>query len=95
MRCAQLPTCTKLVSEHRNANPHCTQYKTDHAETIGDAYVVVSGAPEEVMDHAERMADMALGMVEAMTTLLDPSTGSHLQIRVGKAQNDVVWKCPF
>ena len=53
-------------------------------ETIGDAYVVVAGAPEEVADHAQRIANMAIGMVETMPTLVDPSTDSHLEIRVGR-----------
>lgn len=44
-------------------------------ETIGDAYMVVSGAPEKEGNHAERVCDMALDMVEAITDLKDPSTG--------------------
>ncbi|XP_044736954.1 soluble guanylate cyclase 88E [Chrysoperla carnea] len=59
-------------------------------ETIGDAYMVVSGAPEKEVNHAERVCDMALDMVEAITDLKDPSTGSHLQIRVGIHSGAVV-----
>lgn len=44
-------------------------------ETIGDAYMVVSGAPEKEGNHAERVCDMALDMVDAITDLKDPSTG--------------------
>lgn len=44
-------------------------------ETIGDAYMVVSGAPEKDQNHAEKVCDMALDMVEAITDLKDPSTG--------------------
>lgn len=44
-------------------------------ETIGDAYMVVSGAPEKKSNHAERVCDMGLDMVEAITDLKDPSTG--------------------
>lgn len=47
-------------------------------ETIGDAYMVVSGAPEKQANHAERICDMALDMVDAITTLKDPSTGITL-----------------
>ncbi|XP_048511363.1 soluble guanylate cyclase 88E isoform X2 [Athalia rosae] len=59
-------------------------------ETIGDAYMVVSGAPDKERDHADRVCDMALDMVEAITDLKDPSTGNHLQIRVGVHSGAVV-----
>ncbi|XP_071545685.1 soluble guanylate cyclase 88E [Panulirus ornatus] len=52
-------------------------------ETIGDAYMVVAGAPERQANHGEMVCDMALDMVEAITELKDPSTGNHLRIRVG------------
>lgn len=59
-------------------------------ETIGDAYMVVSGAPEKDPDHAEKVCDMALDMVDAITDLKDPSTGQHLRIRVGVHSGAVV-----
>ncbi|XP_014295321.2 soluble guanylate cyclase 88E [Microplitis demolitor] len=59
-------------------------------ETIGDAYMVVSGAPSKETDHADRVCDMALDMVEAITDLKDRSTGEHLQIRVGIHSGAVV-----
>ncbi|KAJ3631454.1 hypothetical protein MTP99_012583 [Tenebrio molitor] len=59
-------------------------------ETIGDAYMVVSGAPEKEGNHAERVCDMALDMVDAITDLKDPSTGQHLKIRVGVHSGAVV-----
>ncbi|XP_066597958.1 soluble guanylate cyclase 88E isoform X2 [Prorops nasuta] len=59
-------------------------------ETIGDAYMVVSGAPVKENDHADRVCDMALDMVEAITDLKDRSTGQHLQIRVGVHSGAVV-----
>ncbi|KAL3267401.1 hypothetical protein HHI36_011530 [Cryptolaemus montrouzieri] len=59
-------------------------------ETIGDAYMVVSGAPEKEGNHAERVCDMALDMVDAITDLKDPSTGLHLKIRVGVHSGAVV-----
>jgi len=45
-------------------------------ETIGDAYMVVSGAPMTEDNHAEKVCDMALDMVDAITDLKDPSTGN-------------------
>lgn len=53
-------------------------------ETIGDAYMIVSGVPERSHYHAEHVADLALDMISAMPTLCDPSKSSqHLKIRIG------------
>jgi guanylate cyclase, other len=51
---------------------------------------VVSGAPEKEQNHAEKVCDMALDMIEAITDLKDPSTGQHLKIRVGVHSGAVV-----
>ena len=54
-------------------------------ETIGDAYMVVSGVPERSMYHAEHVADMALNMLKSMHQLPDPSNvAEHLKIRIGQ-----------
>ena len=54
-------------------------------ETIGDAYMVVSGVPERSHYHAEHVSDLALDMISSMPTLVDPSKSSeHLRIRIGK-----------
>ncbi|KAL1110601.1 hypothetical protein AAG570_008129 [Ranatra chinensis] len=64
--------------------------KVYKVETIGDAYMVVSGAPEVEDNHALKVCDMALDMIDAITDLEDPSTGSHLKIRVGVHSGAVV-----
>jgi len=38
--------------------------------------MVVSGAPMTEDNHAEKVCDMALDMVDAITDLKDPSTGN-------------------
>ena len=55
-------------------------------ETIGDAYMVVSGAPNVTTFHACYISNMAFDMVEAMRDMEDPSKGpgSNMNIRVGK-----------
>ncbi|XP_067655948.1 soluble guanylate cyclase 88E-like [Haliotis asinina] len=63
----------KLSEEHR-------VYKV---ETIGDAYMVVSGAPTVTKFHGLHICDMALGMLDSMWDLKDPSTGGNMKIRVG------------
>ncbi|KAF5282152.1 hypothetical protein FQR65_LT02849 [Abscondita terminalis] len=62
----------------------------DQVETIGDAYMVVGGAPEKDVNHAARICDMGLDMVDAIRDLKDPSTGQHLRIRVGVHSGAVV-----
>ncbi|CAG0878898.1 unnamed protein product [Cyprideis torosa] len=62
----------------------------EKVETIGDAYMVVAGAPEINPHHAERICDMAMDMVDTIECLTDPSTGKHLQIRVGVHSGEVV-----
>lgn len=41
-------------------------------EAIGDAYMVVSGAPEEIQSHPERLANTALGMLIAAREVASP-----------------------
>ena len=41
-------------------------------ETIGDAYMVISGSPDELVTHAERVANTALGMLHMSTQLRSP-----------------------
>ena len=53
-------------------------------ETIGDAYMVVSGAPTITKFHAIYIADLAFDMLNTMKELIDPSTNKHIKIRVGK-----------
>ncbi len=59
-------------------------------KTIGDAYMVVSGAPIQREDHAEALAHFALEMVEAMKEFRSISTGEEIQIRIGIHSGEVV-----
>lgn len=58
------------------------QHGLEKIKTIGDAYMVVGGAPEPMPGHAARMADLALGMIEA-THAFNLRTGRNLEIRIG------------
>ncbi len=66
------------------------KYGLEKIKTIGDAYMVVSGAPIQREDHAEAMAQFALEMVEAMKEFRSISTGEEIQIRIGIHSGEVV-----
>ena len=55
-------------------------------ETIGDAYMVICGAPELTPNHAEYVTDFAFSIIEATSKINDPSTNKSLMIRVGMFQ---------
>uniref|UniRef100_A0A8C2G5L2 guanylate cyclase n=1 Tax=Cyprinus carpio TaxID=7962 RepID=A0A8C2G5L2_CYPCA len=59
------------------------KHRVFKVETIGDAYMVVAGAPEKTKFHAHNICDMALDMVRSIDHLKDPSNGNNIQIRVG------------
>ena len=41
-------------------------------EIIGDAYMVVSGVPDHIISHAERIANTALAMMEVTNEVMSP-----------------------
>jgi adenylate cyclase len=63
--------------------------KLEKIKTIGDAYMVAGGLPEQNPGHAIAVADMALGMIDAVR-----ETGKHfgenLEARIGIHSGEVV-----
>jgi adenylate cyclase len=58
-------------------------------KTTGDAYMVVSGVPEPLSDHAAPLAALALDIRDALTGLTDPK-GRAVPVRIGIASGPVV-----
>ncbi|GEO83870.1 adenylate cyclase [Ciceribacter naphthalenivorans] len=58
-------------------------------KTIGDAYMVAGGLPEPCADHAERMALMALDMVERCRQI-SVEYGEPVDVRIGLESGPVV-----
>jgi class 3 adenylate cyclase len=58
-------------------------------KTIGDCYMAVCGLPHQCSDHADRMARMALRMVEAAREY-GTEKGLSLQMRIGLNSGPVV-----
>lgn len=67
----------------------CDSYGLEKIKTIGDAYMVVGGIPNKLVDHAEAVADMALAMREIMTQI-DRINNYQLNIRIGINSGPVV-----
>ena len=64
-------------------------YGLEKIKTIGDAYMIVGGLPLPREDHAEAIAEMALGMQEEMSRLRS-EIGEKLSIRIGINTGSVV-----
>lgn len=58
-------------------------------KTIGDSYLAVGGLPLPRADHAEAVAEMALGMLEAVRDL-NSDSGISLRVRIGLNTGPVV-----
>lgn len=58
-------------------------------KTIGDCYMAVCGLPHPYSDHADRMALMALRMLEAISQY-NKENGTNLQLRIGINSGPVV-----
>jgi class 3 adenylate cyclase len=58
------------------------QYRLEKIKTVGDAYMVVGGLAPDDGEHAARVADMGLEMIEAVARV-GREVGHGLQIRVG------------
>lgn len=65
------------------------KHGVEKIKTIGDAYMVVCGAPETRKDHANAIADLALDMVRKLEEIAT-STGLHLMMRVGINSGPVI-----
>ncbi len=65
------------------------KYGLEKIKTIGDAYMVVAGLPEQREDHAEAIANFALDMNDMLTGLAN-ITGEILKLRIGINSGPVV-----
>ncbi len=61
---------------------------TEKIKTIGDAYMAVSGAPDPVEDHSERMLILAIRMLAAIREIA-ADRGEDLDLRIGIATGPI------
>lgn len=65
------------------------EHQVERIKTIGDAYMVVAGAPERCVDHAERMARFALAMIDEAIQF-STEVNESIQFRVGINSGEIV-----
>lgn len=65
------------------------KYDLEKIKTIGDGYMVAGGLPIPKADSAEAIANMALDMLEVITTFKS-DTGEELKLRIGINSGPVV-----
>jgi guanylate cyclase len=65
------------------------KHGVEKIKTIGDAYMVVCGAPEARADHAEAVANLAIDMKQALAEVAG-SSGYELMMRIGINSGPVV-----
>ena len=58
-------------------------YMYYQVETVGQVYMLVSGAPERRPDHAQNVARAALDMVNAVERLSTTYGGEKVMVRIG------------
>ena len=66
-----------------------SQLGAEKIKTIGDAYMVVSGAPDPRADHAHVIANLALALLEEIK-LIRQQTGIALDVRIGIHAGSVI-----
>jgi len=79
-----------LLDEIFSAFDHlAATHGVEKIKTIGDAYMAVAGLPIPRDDHADAMAGMALGMLDAFRSLIG-NRGLSLAVRIGMHSGPVV-----
>ncbi|OWF49608.1 Guanylate cyclase soluble subunit beta-2 [Mizuhopecten yessoensis] len=91
---AAASTPLQIVSMLNNLYQRFDQSTNKHdvykVETIGDAYMIVSGVPEVNKNHAVEVAHFSLDMIREASKVHSPVNNNPIQIRVGIHSGPVV-----
>ncbi|XP_071136356.1 guanylate cyclase soluble subunit beta-2-like [Mytilus edulis] len=88
--CTPLDIVRMLNELYQRFDARTSEHDVYKVETIGDAYMVVSGVPEAKKVHAQPIAKFAIDMIKEASNVKSPATGKPLQIRVGIHSGPVV-----
>ncbi|CAC5402537.1 GUCY1B [Mytilus coruscus] len=88
--CPPMDIVNLLNELYNRFDQKTNDYEVYKVETIGDAYMVVSGVPTKTDKHAQPVADFAMEIVEEASKVRSPITGKPIQIRVGIHSGPVV-----
>ncbi|XP_071178793.1 guanylate cyclase soluble subunit beta-2-like [Mytilus edulis] len=88
--CTPMDIVNLLNNLYQRFDNLTTVHNVYKVETIGDAYMVVSGVPTRTNSHAEDVANFSLDMVNEAGKVQSPATGESIQIRVGFHSGSVV-----
>lgn len=72
----------------------CEKHQVEKIKTVGDAFVAVSGAPEEDPKHAHKIADAALEIIESVKSI-DPQLNLRVGIHAGEVVAGVIGTSKF
>jgi len=81
-------TVTLLNELIRGFDSLAAKYGVEKIKTIGDAYMAVAGLPNPALDHAARLARMALDMLDVANEVAE-RFGIEIRIRIGIASGPV------
>jgi guanylate cyclase len=76
----------ELVEKHGvyKVRGHTHMCAHSQVDTIGDAYMLVSGAPTPTPHHAEFICDYALALLAAVAPMIESTSGQDVKIRGGR-----------
>ncbi|MBW7963675.1 adenylate/guanylate cyclase domain-containing protein [Bradyrhizobium sp. BR 10261] len=78
-----------LNAVYTNIDNLVQRHGLEKIKTTGDAYMVVSGAPKPLPNHAEALADLAIDIRDVLMGLIDPK-GRAVPVRIGIASGPAV-----
>ncbi|CAF1022903.1 unnamed protein product [Rotaria sordida] len=82
--CSPTETCDMLNRLYSIFDSLLENFDVYKVETIGDAYMVVSGAPKRNGDkHPNEIANMSLALLRCKQQVRVPRTSAQLQLRIG------------
>ncbi|OQV13826.1 Soluble guanylate cyclase 88E [Hypsibius exemplaris] len=89
-RLTPLEVVSLLNAMYVSFDSRTEEHNVYKVETVNDSYMIVAGAPVPDDQHCSHICDMALDMLEEVKTVMNPSTGRHIEIRIGVHSGTIV-----